>query len=361
MTTMENTDTAQISTFLQQQIAKRKTPGLYYAFFDAEKILYEFAGGKANLKNNIPVGAQTTFYGFSMTKTFTATAVLQLVEQGKLRLDDAVKTYLPDFVYGDDILVRHLLAHSGGLPNPLPISWIHLPEDHAAFDERSFFERVFRKNANVRSRPNDRFAYSNLGYVVLGQLIGQVSGLQYQQYVEQHILKPLALHERVGFVRQQHWNVAVGYQKAFSFGNFLLGFLLDKKRFMGEKTEGWKSFLPIYVNGAAYGGLIGTPGAFIAFAQDLLKNDGKLLSSESKQEMWRENRLNNGKASGMSLGWYKGNLNGRPYACHAGGGGGFYCELRIYPGLGLGSAIFTNRSGFSDERFLDKADAAFQK
>ena len=359
MKTIENADTAQVSAFLQQQINAGKTPGLYYALFDTEKILFEFSGGKADVKKGIPVDAQTAFYGYSMTKTFTATAVMQLVEQGKLRLDDPIKTHLPDFVYGDDILVRHLLSHTGGLPNPLPISWVHRAEDHAGFDERSFFRNIFQKNPNTRSRPNDKFAYTNLGYIVLGQLIAQVSGIPYQQYVEEKILQPLAVSNQLGFTRQNHWKVATGYQKALSFGNFLLGFLLDKKRFMGEKADGWKSFLPIYLNGAAYGGLIGTPGAFIAFAQNLLKPDGNLFSVESKQTMWQENRLNDGKASGMSLGWYKGNLGGKPYSCHAGGGGGFYCEIRVYSESALGSAVFMNRSGFSDERFLDKADAIF--
>jgi len=359
MKTIENIGNTKVNDLLQQQINAGKTPGLYYAFFDAGKILHEFAGGKADVEKGIPVDAQMAFYGYSMTKTFTATAVMQLVEQGKLRLDDSVKKHLPDFGYGDDILVRHLLAHSAGFPNPLPISWIHRAEDHASFDERSFFQNIFQKNAATRSNPNDKFAYSNLGYVALGWLIEKVSGMPYQQYVEEKILQPLAVSNQLGFTRQNHWKVATGYQKALSFGNFLLSFMLDKKRFMGEKTDGWKSFLPVYVNGAAYGGLIGTPGAFIAFAQNLLKPEGKLLSPESRQTMWQENILNNGKTSGMSLGWYKGNLGGQPYSCHAGGGGGFYCELRVYPESGLGSAVFTNRSGFSDERFLDKADAAF--
>lgn len=355
---MENTNTVPTAALLHQQIATRKTPGLYYAFFDAEKILFEFADGKADLKNGIPVHAQTAFYGYSVTKTFTATAIMQLAEQGKLRLDDPVKKHLPGFVYGDDILIRHLLAHSGGITNPLPVSWVHRTEDHDTFDEQAFFAQIFQKNAKVRSIPNEKFAYTNLGYVSLGQVIERVSGMSYRQYVEQHILKPLAIQDHLGYVRQQHWAVATGYQKALSFGNLLLSFLLDKKRFMGETTEGWKCFLPFYINGPAYGGLIGTPGAFIAFAQDLLiPGGGVLLSTASREEMWRENRLNNGRLTGMSLGWYKGNLGGRPYNCHAGGGGGFYCELRVYPDSGLGSAVFTNRSGFSDERFLDKVDA----
>lgn len=361
MIAIENTDTTLLITLLEQQISARKTPGLYYAFFDAEQILYEFTGGKADVEKSIPVTAQTAFYGYSMTKTFTATAVMQLVEQGKLHLDDPVKKHLPDFVYGDSILIRHLLAHSAGLPNPLPIGWIHRAEDHAGFDEGGFFQAVFQKNPKARSLPNDKFAYTNLGYIVLGQLIEKASGLPYSRYVEENILKPLSIESHVGFTRQSHWKIATGYHKALSFGNLLLSFLLDKKRFMGESTEGWKNFLPIYVNGPAYGGLIGTPGAFIAFAQDMLKTNGKLLLPESKQTMWQENRLNSGKASGMSLGWFKGALAGQPDACHAGGGGGFYCELRVYPESSLGSVVFTNRSGFSDERFLDKADALLQK
>ena len=215
----------------------------------------------------------------------------------------------------------------------------------------------FQKITRIRSAPNEKFAYSNPGYLLLGRVIEKASGLPYRRYIEQHILEPLGVQNRLGFERQQHWNIATGYHKTFSVGNLLLGILLDKKRFMGESTEGWKSFLPFYINGSAYGGLLGTPGAYIIFAQHLLKNESRLLSQAGRQEMWRENTLLNGKSAGMSLGWFKGNLDGRAYACHAGGGGGFYCEIRVYTESGLGSVVFMNRSGFSDERFLDKADA----
>jgi len=345
-----------ISELLHKQITSRKTPGLYYAFFDAQKIHYEFSDGKMDLKAGIPVDAQTVFHAYSMTKTFTATAVMQLVATGKLNLEDLVTTHLPDFAHGHEIRIWHLLAHSSGLPNPMPIKWIHLVEEQATFDENAFFEGVFRAISKPSRKPNDRFAYSNLGFVVLGQLIEQVTGMSYREYVNQHIIKPLSASDALGFERQSHWKVATGYQKAFSFGNFLLGFLLDKAKFRGEKTEGWVSLRPFYVNGSAYGGLIGRPGAFVAFAQDLLKLDGVVLPPKYRQEMFQENHLNSGKASGMCLGWFCGLLDGRRYVTHAGGGGGYYCELRIYPESGLGSIIMTNRTGFSDERMLDKLD-----
>ncbi len=344
---------------LRRQIENRKTPGLYYAFFDADKVLFEFCGGKADLKTGTPVKPSTVFYGFSATKTFTATAVMQLAEQGRLRPDDPVIRHWPEFPYGNDLTIRHLLSHSGGLPNPLPIGWVHRAEDDAAFDDHSFFQGIFGQHPKTRSRPNQKFAYSNLDHVALGRVIEQVTGMPFRQYVEQHILKPLGVQNDLGFVIQDRLNVATGYHKAFSFGNLLLGFLLDKKRFMGETTQGWKCFQPFYLNGSAYGGLIGKPGAFIAFVQDLLKPGGTLLSPESRREMFQENKLNNGRASGMSLSWFTGNLQGHSYRCHAGGGGGYYCELRIYPESGRGSVVFMNRSGFSDERFLDKTDKVF--
>ncbi len=359
MPTSENNPVRLVTELLQKQVESRNTPGLYYAFFDGDKILFESSCGKADLKAGIPVKPSSTFYGFSVTKTFTAIAVMQLAEQGKLRLDDPVINYWPEFPYGGNITIRHLLSHSGGLINPLPISWIHRAGDDAAFDEHSFFNRVFHKNPKTRSRPNEKFAYSNLDHVALGWVIEQVSGQTYRRYIERQILEPLGVRKNLGFVIQDDWNVATGYHKAFSFGNLLLGFFLDKKRFIGEKTDGWRSFLPFYVNGSAYGGLIGQPAAFIAFVQDLLAANSRLLSVESRREMFRENHLNDGRASGMSLSWFTGTLNGHAYNSHAGGGGGYYCELRIYPGSGRGSVLFMNRSGFSDERFLDKTDRFF--
>lgn len=351
--------TLPIDNMLRQQITDCKTPGLYYAFFDAAEIRHEIAIGHADVKNAVPVSAATAFYGYSVTKIFTATAVMQLVEQGKISLDAPVVEYLSDFAFGRDIRVRHLLSHSSGLPNPLPMSWIHRAEDEPGFDEAAFIREVFQKTKGARSKPNENFAYSNLNYLALGELIGKVSGMTFRQYIDRHLLQALSIQEQIDFVRQPQWQVATGYHRTFSFGNLLLGFLLDKKRYMGESFDGWTNFLPMYVNGSAYGGLVGTPGGFITFAQDLLQRDSQLLTMESRREMWEDNRLHNGRLSGMSKGWFRGNLSGNPYVCHAGGGGGFYCELRLYPESGLGSAVFMNRSGFSDERFLDRADAGW--
>ncbi len=125
---------------------------------------------------------------------------------------------------------------------------------------------------------------------------------------------------------------------------------------MGKAEGKWKPFNPFYVNGVSYGGLIGTPRSFARYIQQLLNPNGLLLADHYRKMLFIENHTQNGRPTGMCLSWFKGKLNGQNYYMHAGGGGGYYCELRIYPDSGVGSVIFFNRSGMSDERFLDKVD-----
>ena len=110
------------------------------------------------------------------------------------------------------------------------------------------------------------------------------------------------------------------------------------------------------MNGISYSGLIGNSTAFVKYIQELLKPDCTLIKDDYKKMLFIENYTNSNKPTGMCLSWFSGLLNGNQYYAHAGGGGGYYCEIRIYPDLELGSVIMFNRSGMSDERFLDKLD-----
>jgi len=88
----------------------------------------------------------------------------------------------------------------------------------------------------------------------------------------------------------------------------------------------------------------------------LLNPDCKLITRDFKKLLFTENFTNNHKPTGMCLSWFTGELNGVKYFTHAGGGGGFYCEIRIYPEINTGSVIMFNRTGMRDERFLDNVD-----
>lgn len=136
----------------------------------------------------------------------------------------------------------------------------------------------------------------------------------------------------------------------------LLGLFLDKAKYMDAPTSKWKPFKKIYVNGVPYGGMIGNAHGFVKYGRQLLKENSELISDEFKQMLFTENKTTDDKNTGMCLSWFKGKLENYEYYTHAGGGGGYYCELRLYPGLKLGSFIIFNRTGFRDERYLDKVD-----
>jgi CubicO group peptidase (beta-lactamase class C family) len=355
---LNNSNVKNINTYLQQQVTKHHTPSVYYTFFDADAIIYQASYGQSRIKEALAVSSKNTYNVFSITKTFTAVAVLQLVQQKKLKLDDKVIDYLPDFIYGNEVTIEQLLTHSAGIPNPLPLKWIHLVEEHKTFNYNEYFSTVISENSKLKSSPGAKFAYSNLGYVILGQIIESVSGKAYEDYVQEHIIKRLGLEgNQLGFEIDTNIHVK-GYQKRLSFTNLLLSVLLDKRKFMDKAEGNWQPFKSFYINGTAYGGLIASPVGLVKYAQALISKDTLLINEESKKHLFAENTID-GKKTGMCYSWFTGYLKGNRYYHHAGGGGGYYIELRLYPELGVGSVILFNRTGMTDERLLDKTDAFF--
>ncbi len=345
---------------LLDEIKANRSPSVQYALFNKDSIIKSYAFGLADINNRIGVDKNTTYNAYSVTKTFTALAVLQLARQDKLKLDHAIKKYLPEIPYDSEITIKQVLSHSAGIPNPIPLSWIHLSNDNLNFDRDQFFKGILSKYNKTKSMPNEKFAYSNLGYVLLGQLIEKVTRIKYEEYIQNNIIKTLGIPEsEMGFEIQNPDIHAKGYHKRFSFSNIILGFFIDKSKFMDNAESKWRLFKPFYVNGPSYGGLIGTPGSFMKYIQALLQTDCNLISNDFKKILFTENYTVNNKPTGMCLSWFKGQLGGNNYFAHAGGGGGYYCEIRIYPDLGLGSLIFFNRTGMSDQRFLDRIDKIY--
>jgi len=347
----------EIDYTLKDLVDNSKTPSVQYVIFSKDSILHRFKYGYADVQKKQETTDKTTYKAYSVTKTFTALAILQLAEKNLLDIEKPAKNYLPDFPYSSDITIKQLLTHSAGVPNPIPLDWIHLVTEHNTFNRNVFFSKILKRYKKTKSKPNEKFAYSNLGYVLLGQIIEIVSGVSYEEFICTHILDPLKLQPKdLDFTMSSSENHAKGYHKKWSFTNFLLRLFIDKSTYM-EKVDGtWNGFKDIYVNGASYGGLIGTPDSFVIYVQELIKPNSTLISAESKKLLFTENRTIKNKATGMCLSWFTGNLNGNRYLTNAGGGGGYYCEIRIYPELELGSVIMFNRTGMSDERYLDEID-----
>ena len=112
------------------EIKENRSPSIQYALFNKDSIIKRYALGLADIHDKKEVNKNTTYNAYSVTKTFTALAILQLARQDKLKLDDSIKKYLPDIPYNCDITIKQVLSHSAGIPNPIPLNWIHLSSTH---------------------------------------------------------------------------------------------------------------------------------------------------------------------------------------------------------------------------------------
>jgi D-alanyl-D-alanine carboxypeptidase len=194
----------------------------------------------------------------------------------------------------------------------------------------------------------------------LGQLIEKISGKSYEQFITDNILFQLGLQpEELSFTMGDIASNVTGYQKYRTLMNLLLGFFLDKSKFMGQAEGKWKPFKAFYINGSPYGGLVGTAHSFRKYIQELLRANNSLIDEQYKKLLFTENYTNDNRPTGMCLSWFCGELNGKKYFAHPGGGGGYYCELRLYPEIQQGSVVMFNRTGMSNEKFLDKVDKFF--
>jgi CubicO group peptidase (beta-lactamase class C family) len=176
------------------------SPGLVYGIVDDGRLVHVRALGVQDLKSKRPVTADSLFGIASMTKAFTALAILKLRDEGKLSLDAAAETYVPElrgwrYPTADSprITVRHLLGHTAGLvdDNPWGDRQQPLPEEE--------FTAMLRAGVPFSRPPGTAYEYSNFGYALLGRIVGNVSGIPYRQYVETNILRPLGMNS-TGYV-----------------------------------------------------------------------------------------------------------------------------------------------------------------
>jgi len=343
--------------FLDGLIESNKAPSLQYIFADPGRILYEYHAGLADIAKGIPVERRTTFHGYSVTKTFTAAAVVKLAEQGTINLDDPISKYLSEFPYQASPTIRQTLQHLGGFPNPNPISWIHPAQEHSRFDSKTFIHRVLQDNDQLRSPPGEKFAYSNVGYLLLGEVVAKASGRPFEEYVVKEIIEPLRLtgDRQLAFTIPQPERHATGYIRRWNWLNGLLGWFIDRNQYLGPPVTGWVPFKPFYINGAAYGGLIGNADGFISYLQAILKGSAP-FSQKGVDLLLTPARTNDGNTAPAGLAWLHGKLDGVRYFQHSGGAGGYYCEIRIYPDIRRASVIMTNNTGISRQGLLDQVD-----
>jgi D-alanyl-D-alanine carboxypeptidase len=341
------------------KVAGSEVPGLQYVVVTADDVRFDYAGGWADIARQRPMTPDTTMMAFSMTKTLTAVAVLQLAERGVIGLDDGLDRYVPGTPYaGNGITIRHLLAHTAGLPNPIPLRWVHLLEEEPAFDERAAMDSVMNANPKLASAPGERYAYSNIGYWLLGHVIETATRESYADYMKANVLAPLGLGEGVAVGIADPDNHASGYLARYSFTNLLKGFMTDSK-FWGDYEGDWLRIKNHHLNGPAFGGLVGSARSFSRFLQDQLSGQSALLAPATQRLLETPATGASGKVVPMTLGWHVGELNGETYLFKEGGGGGFHTEMRTYPERGIGTVVMVTSTDFDSTGFLNRVDQPF--
>lgn len=324
---------------------KNHFPAIAFGIVADNKLIHSGAFGIINLKANTAATPNSIFRIASMTKSFTAMAVLKLRDEGKLNLNDPVSMYIPDmskitYLTEDspDITIQNLLTMTAGFPEDNP--W----GDRQLADSEEELLNLIRDDISFSNAPSKEFEYSNLGYGMLGVIVNKVSGKPYQEYITENILKPLGM-------KNTYWEytevpadlLALGYR---------------------WEDEQWKEE-PILHDGifGAMGGLITSIEDFSKYVNLHLSawpprngEDSGPIKRSSLREMhkpWQfrglipDARLPDGTLCpatagyGYGLGWRK-DCMGTERVSHSGGLPGFGSEYRFYPEYGVGIISFAN-------------------
>jgi CubicO group peptidase (beta-lactamase class C family) len=295
-------------------------PGCVVLISKHGKPVYRNAFGKADLELNVPMTTDMVFNLASITKQFTAVAILQLVESGKIRLQDSLQQYVPDYPsHGRTITIENLLTHTSGIKDYLQIDYSGLFMERWDFSPKQLIDSF--KSRPLEFEPSTRFSYSNSGYYLLGYIIEKVSGERYQQYIRNHLLLPLGMthsfFDSAGIIIP---NRVRGYRKE------------------GEEFRHEDFWSPTIEYSA---------GGLISNADDLLKwhtglRSNRLLSAQSLNKATTSFRLRDGKEAGYGYGWFLRKSNGIRSIEHGGGIPGFTTNEVYFPDEDIFMVILTN-------------------
>ena len=350
---------AAIDGELQEIIDDKKAPGISYAVVSPEGAVYEGSAGVVDSGSTISTTRESMFMAYSTTKVITSIVVLQLVEEGQMELDAPIERYVPESPYGDKVTVRHLLTHTGGVPNPMPLNWFWV--DGEAADRDEALSDTLEKNGKLKGEPGERYRYSNIGYWLLERAVENTTQSRFSDVVEQRVFEPLEITGSASFELPPSGILATGHNREWSAKNALF-FSMAPARYWASSASGWSRFHRLRSFGLGYGGLYASVPAFSAVLADLLRDDSVLLSHDSKAAMFTEQRTNDGESLPHTLGWVVGDVDGVRYLGKQGGGLGFHGNVRIYPDIGVATVFFANSTAVSTgpiDALSDRIDRNF--
>ena len=324
-----------VDDYVESHLRQLHIPGASIAVVRDGHIIKAKGYGLANVELRVPATKNTVFEIGSITKQFTATAILMLAEEGKVSLDDPITKYFPDAPQTwQQITIRHLLNHTSGIQNHVAVpEFLNLFRTNMEFQSsltRAELIKLFFK-LPLEFQPGETWAYDNTGYYLLGIVVEQASGKSYWQFLDERIFKPLGMtHTRNTDPRAIIPNRASGYEwQKNSFEN--------------------RAVLTPFEAFAA--------GALLSTAGDLAKWDGALytetlLKKSSLEQMWAPAKINNGATAPFSYGygWFIDRYHGHRIVQHSGGTPGFSSAIYRFIDDRLTVIILTNHA----DRIIDQ-------
>lgn len=310
-----------VDDLVQAQMARQHIPGLSLAVVRDGKVVKAKGYGLANVELKVAAAPETVYQIQSITKQFTATGVMMLVEEGKIGLDDPISKYLEDLPPAwSGITVRHLLTHTSGIKDFINERTVNLRLDLAP---RDVIKSLADKPLNFP--PGERFAYSNTGYHLLAMIIRQVTGKEWGDFLTERVFTPLGMAD----TRVISWSEIIPNRAA--------GYRWD-----GAKLRNGE-YVAISILGYAGGGIRSTVLDMAKW--DAALSSERLLKKSSLEQMWTPGKVKQGSIN-YGFGWAMGAEHGHRLVTHNGAHfTGFQTCIRKYPEDHLTVVVLTNLNG----------------
>jgi D-alanyl-D-alanine carboxypeptidase len=305
-----------IDDYVREQMQRRHIPGLALAVVRDGRLVKQSGYGLANLELRVPATPETVFEIGSVTKQMTAAAIMLLVEEGKVALDDPLSKYLPDTPEAwSGITIRHLLTHTSGLKNYTGLTGFELTE---GLTREEFIKRIAPHP--LAFAPGEQHSYGNTAYSLLGYVIEAASGRSYWQFVSERFFRPLGMRATTDRnPRRLVLNRAAGYE-------------WDGREWIGRDYD----LTDLFSSGA----VVSTVGDLVKWEAALA--GGRVLRPASLEQVWTPARLNSGRTYPYGFGWHVETLRGHRVVRHTGHTAGFSASLARYPDEKLTVIVLSN-------------------
>jgi CubicO group peptidase (beta-lactamase class C family) len=332
-----------LSAWIEAQMAYSGLPGLSIGIVHDQELVWSAGFGRARLEPTLPATPGTLYRIASITKLFTSTAILQLRDAGRLRLDDPIVEHLPWFAikqaHGEAPVatIRHLLTHTAGLPREAGAPYWTDGNFPTAEEVRA---RLAEQQTALPTETE--WKYSNLGLTLAGEIVAAVSGRPYADYVRAHVLEPLGMRRTfVETPAADHPDLAVGYTRRLPAG----------PREAAPFTDG-RGITP-----AANMTTCVTDLARFAMLQfrDAPAGGAQVLRGSTLREMQRVHWLEPDWEAGWGLGFRVTRVKGKTYVGHGGALRGYRTILHLCLADRVGVVVLTNADDGNPPIFADKA------